>query len=215
MIEVFLQAAPTATARDIEHQHRGHIQYVAVDDPSVVLNVNTPEDYATLCPRNPTRVRRNCAFLSRARYRRYMDAADAKTHQSTAKTFSNPSCACNHASLPSTVMARSGLATRAKPSLIGNFDMASSPRNSAIHACPLRTNTSGQSQRGRHVRRNGHHASRPALNPACCRLPSNFSTIRFPARFSRRCSNSSATCSKPAANSGPSRRPTNGSFARG
>jgi len=53
MIEVFLQAAPTATARDIEHQHRGHIQYVAVDDPSVVLNINTPEDYGALLAQPP------------------------------------------------------------------------------------------------------------------------------------------------------------------
>ncbi|MGA7909185.1 MAG: nucleotidyltransferase family protein [Candidatus Sulfotelmatobacter sp.] len=51
MIEVFLQAPPTATAREIEHQHQVHIAYVTVDDPSVVLNVNTPEDYATLLAR--------------------------------------------------------------------------------------------------------------------------------------------------------------------
>lgn len=48
LIEVFLQASPTATARDIEHQQRDHIQYVAVNDPFVVMNVNTPEDYAAL-----------------------------------------------------------------------------------------------------------------------------------------------------------------------
>lgn len=48
LIEVFLQASPTATARDIEHQQRDHIQYVAVNDPFVVMNVNTPEEYAAL-----------------------------------------------------------------------------------------------------------------------------------------------------------------------
>jgi molybdenum cofactor cytidylyltransferase len=48
MIEAFLKAAPTARARDIEHQHQQHIEYVAVDDPAVTLNVDTPQDYAAL-----------------------------------------------------------------------------------------------------------------------------------------------------------------------
>ena len=48
MIEVFLKAPATATARDIEHQHQQHVQYVSVDDPHVAMNVNTPEDYAAL-----------------------------------------------------------------------------------------------------------------------------------------------------------------------
>jgi molybdenum cofactor cytidylyltransferase len=48
LIEVFLQAPPTATARDIEHRHQDRIRYVAVDDPSVALNINTPDDYAGL-----------------------------------------------------------------------------------------------------------------------------------------------------------------------
>ena len=48
MIEVFLKAPATATARDIEHQHQQHVQYVPVDDPHVAMNVNTPEDYAAL-----------------------------------------------------------------------------------------------------------------------------------------------------------------------
>jgi molybdenum cofactor cytidylyltransferase len=48
LIEAFLQAPATASARDIEHLHREHIQYVAVSDPFVALNVNTPEDYAAL-----------------------------------------------------------------------------------------------------------------------------------------------------------------------
>lgn len=48
LIEAFLQAAPTANARDIEHAHRQHIVYVPVDDPMVVLNINTPEEYAAL-----------------------------------------------------------------------------------------------------------------------------------------------------------------------
>jgi molybdenum cofactor cytidylyltransferase len=48
LIEVFLQATPTANARDIEHQYRERIQYVVVDDRLIALNVNTPEDYAAL-----------------------------------------------------------------------------------------------------------------------------------------------------------------------
>jgi molybdenum cofactor cytidylyltransferase len=48
LIELFLQSPPTASARAIEHQHQDHIQYVAVDDPCVALNVNTPDDYAAL-----------------------------------------------------------------------------------------------------------------------------------------------------------------------
>ncbi|HYA23828.1 MAG TPA: nucleotidyltransferase family protein [Terriglobales bacterium] len=48
MIEAFLKAAPTANAQDIEHQNQQHIEYIAVDDPAVTLNVDTPEDYAAL-----------------------------------------------------------------------------------------------------------------------------------------------------------------------
>ncbi len=48
MIEAFLCAPVTASAREIEHQHPEQIVYVAVDDPHVALNVDTPEDYARL-----------------------------------------------------------------------------------------------------------------------------------------------------------------------
>ncbi len=48
MIEAFLKAPASSTARDVEHQHLNHISYVAVDDPHVTMNVNTPEDYAAL-----------------------------------------------------------------------------------------------------------------------------------------------------------------------
>lgn len=48
MITAFLQAPPTASAREIEHQHQPQIEYVAVDDPAVVLNVDTPDDYNRL-----------------------------------------------------------------------------------------------------------------------------------------------------------------------
>jgi molybdenum cofactor cytidylyltransferase len=48
MIEAFLRAPATATAREIQQQNQDHIEYVAVDDPSITINVNTPEDYAAL-----------------------------------------------------------------------------------------------------------------------------------------------------------------------
>jgi len=48
MIEVFLKAAATATARDLEHQHQARIEYVPVGDPFVAMNVDTPDDYAAL-----------------------------------------------------------------------------------------------------------------------------------------------------------------------
>jgi molybdenum cofactor cytidylyltransferase len=48
MIELFLRAPVSSNARDIEHQNREHIEYVAVDDPNVTINVNTPEDYQAL-----------------------------------------------------------------------------------------------------------------------------------------------------------------------
>jgi molybdenum cofactor cytidylyltransferase len=48
MMEAFLRVPASSIARDIEHQHQEHIQYVRVDDPLVAMNVNTPEDYAAL-----------------------------------------------------------------------------------------------------------------------------------------------------------------------
>lgn len=51
LIEAFLQAPDTASAREVERRYQEHIQYVAVSDPFVALNINTPEDYAALEPR--------------------------------------------------------------------------------------------------------------------------------------------------------------------
>lgn len=48
MIEAFLKAPPTATARDVEHSLQDRLEYVAVDDPLVTVNINTPEDYEQL-----------------------------------------------------------------------------------------------------------------------------------------------------------------------
>lgn len=52
MIEKFLQAPATATARELEHRYQEHIAYVAVSDPLVGVNINTPEDYAKLVSRS-------------------------------------------------------------------------------------------------------------------------------------------------------------------
>jgi molybdenum cofactor cytidylyltransferase len=48
MIEAFLKAPSGANARDIEHQNLPHVLYVAIADPLVTLNVDTPEQYAAL-----------------------------------------------------------------------------------------------------------------------------------------------------------------------
>jgi molybdenum cofactor cytidylyltransferase len=48
MIEAFLKAPATASARDVEHQNLQHIEYFPLDDPFVALNVDTPQDYAAL-----------------------------------------------------------------------------------------------------------------------------------------------------------------------
>jgi len=48
MMERFLREPTTGNARDVEHRYLDHIQYLPVSDPFVVLNINTPEDYASL-----------------------------------------------------------------------------------------------------------------------------------------------------------------------
>jgi molybdenum cofactor cytidylyltransferase len=48
MIEAFLRAPATSTARDVEHAHQQHILYVPVQDPLVTVNVNTQEEYERL-----------------------------------------------------------------------------------------------------------------------------------------------------------------------
>jgi molybdenum cofactor cytidylyltransferase len=48
MIERFLREPVTGNARDVEHRYQEHVQYVPVDDPFVTMNVNTPDDYASL-----------------------------------------------------------------------------------------------------------------------------------------------------------------------
>lgn len=48
MIEAFLKAPDSSNAREVEHANQGSIEYIAVDDPFVTLNVDTPEQYAAL-----------------------------------------------------------------------------------------------------------------------------------------------------------------------
>jgi len=53
MIEAFLRAPASSndseiSAREIEHAHEEKIVYIPVDDPQVVANVDTPEQYAAL-----------------------------------------------------------------------------------------------------------------------------------------------------------------------
>jgi molybdenum cofactor cytidylyltransferase len=44
MIEAFLRAPATSSAREVEHANQSHILYLKVDDPLVIANVDTPED---------------------------------------------------------------------------------------------------------------------------------------------------------------------------
>jgi molybdenum cofactor cytidylyltransferase len=48
MLEAFLEAPETSTAREVEHAHLKEIAYIPVDDPFVAVNVNTPEQYASI-----------------------------------------------------------------------------------------------------------------------------------------------------------------------
>jgi len=42
MMQAFLHAPVTATAREIEHEYQPHIRYVPVDDPRLGINIDTP-----------------------------------------------------------------------------------------------------------------------------------------------------------------------------
>jgi molybdenum cofactor cytidylyltransferase len=48
MIERFLRAPQEATARDVEHAAQQHISYFPVNDPNVIMNVDTPEEFERL-----------------------------------------------------------------------------------------------------------------------------------------------------------------------
>jgi molybdenum cofactor cytidylyltransferase len=51
MITAFLNAPASSSAREVEHSLPGRIQYVPVDDPLVVANINTPGDFENLASR--------------------------------------------------------------------------------------------------------------------------------------------------------------------
>jgi molybdenum cofactor cytidylyltransferase len=48
MIEAFLRAPVHSSAREVEHANQAHIRYLAVSDPLVAANVDTPEDFEKL-----------------------------------------------------------------------------------------------------------------------------------------------------------------------
>ena len=48
MMEAFLRAPASSSAREVQHAHQDKITYLPVDDPLVVTNVDTPEQYAAL-----------------------------------------------------------------------------------------------------------------------------------------------------------------------
>lgn len=48
MIEAFLRVPVHSTARDVEHANQSHIRYLPVNDPLIVANVDTPEDFEKL-----------------------------------------------------------------------------------------------------------------------------------------------------------------------
>lgn len=48
MMEAFLRAPATSSAREVEHSLQDRILYFPVNDPLVAANVDTPEDYARL-----------------------------------------------------------------------------------------------------------------------------------------------------------------------
>ena len=52
LIERFLRESVTGNAREVEHRNSERIQYLAVEDPFVALNINTPEDYAALAAKS-------------------------------------------------------------------------------------------------------------------------------------------------------------------
>ncbi|HEY4842589.1 MAG TPA: nucleotidyltransferase family protein [Terriglobales bacterium] len=48
MLTAFLNAPETSNAREVERANQTAIEYVAVDDPLVSLNIDTPEQYTAL-----------------------------------------------------------------------------------------------------------------------------------------------------------------------
>jgi CTP:molybdopterin cytidylyltransferase MocA len=55
LIGAYLDAPDSSNARDVQHAHAARIVYVPVTDPTVIVNIDTPEDYARYCETNPER----------------------------------------------------------------------------------------------------------------------------------------------------------------
>jgi molybdenum cofactor cytidylyltransferase len=52
MMTAFLTAPATSNAREVEHAHQALIAYVPVDDPAVVANIDTPDDFERITVKN-------------------------------------------------------------------------------------------------------------------------------------------------------------------
>jgi molybdenum cofactor cytidylyltransferase len=48
LIDAFLEAPAISSAREVRRSNAAHIVYVALDDPRVVSNINTPEEYSKM-----------------------------------------------------------------------------------------------------------------------------------------------------------------------
>ncbi|MBI2682680.1 MAG: NTP transferase domain-containing protein [Acidobacteriales bacterium] len=48
LIEAFLKAPLTLSAREVEHANQARIDYLPVNDANVIANLNSPEEYAAL-----------------------------------------------------------------------------------------------------------------------------------------------------------------------
>ena len=48
MMQAFLDAPETSNARNVEHAHQPEIEYIPLEDPNIAINVDTPEQYASL-----------------------------------------------------------------------------------------------------------------------------------------------------------------------
>lgn len=47
LIDAFLAAPVTGNAREVKHEHAGKFEYLAVPDPLLTVDLNTPEEYAS------------------------------------------------------------------------------------------------------------------------------------------------------------------------
>ncbi|MFP5275924.1 MAG: NTP transferase domain-containing protein [Acidobacteriota bacterium] len=52
LIQALLAAPVTSNAREVKHAHPEKFEYVAVPDPLLRVEVNTPEEYAALAPKS-------------------------------------------------------------------------------------------------------------------------------------------------------------------